>query len=150
MQEDLQELQLAHATYRSTFQVAAPTATLTTASKVVEPTTAPITGQFTVTAPLAAPVPTTALAPNATPATSHMQRVAQSHVAIRDGPARAGISDTNNRCGLCGLSHGPGRCTMTESSENLVEYRYMLLMHADHEPIQERVCLYSFTDGHTY
>ncbi|EPQ60503.1 hypothetical protein GLOTRDRAFT_68181 [Gloeophyllum trabeum ATCC 11539] len=42
------------------------------------------------------------------------------------------------RCGLCGTVHGPGVCYMTESSENLAEYRRMLLIHADDEPIEDR------------
>ncbi|KAJ3843907.1 SHREC complex subunit Mit1 [Lentinula raphanica] len=43
-------------------------------------------------------------------------------------------------CGLCGQLHGPGNCPMTEASENLVEYRRMLLMHAEDESYEER-CL---------
>ncbi|TFK56559.1 hypothetical protein OE88DRAFT_1730039 [Heliocybe sulcata] len=42
------------------------------------------------------------------------------------------------RCGLCGLEHAPSSCYMTESSENLAEYRRMLLIHADDEPIEDR------------
>jgi len=42
------------------------------------------------------------------------------------------------RCGLCDLEHAPGSCYMTESSENLAEYRRMLLIHAGDEPVEDR------------
>lgn len=44
------------------------------------------------------------------------------------------------RCGLCGMEHGDGegKCAMTESSENLAEYRLALLLHAGDEPIEDR------------
>jgi chromodomain-helicase-DNA-binding protein 4 len=45
----------------------------------------------------------------------------------------------DDTCGLCGLEHRSGACYMTESSENLAEYRLILMMHAADEPIQERV-----------
>ncbi|KAF8973574.1 hypothetical protein BDZ97DRAFT_1690769 [Flammula alnicola] len=41
-------------------------------------------------------------------------------------------------CGLCGQRHGPGECPMIERSENLAEYREMLILHADDEPWEER------------
>ncbi|KAG6854234.1 hypothetical protein C0991_009252 [Blastosporella zonata] len=41
-------------------------------------------------------------------------------------------------CGLCGRGHGPGECVMIEKSENLAEYREMLLLHAEDEPWEER------------
>ncbi|KAJ4485941.1 SNF2 family DNA-dependent ATPase [Lentinula aciculospora] len=41
-------------------------------------------------------------------------------------------------CGLCGQIHGPGNCQMTESSENLIEYREMLIMHTEDESYEER------------
>ncbi|KAJ4484899.1 hypothetical protein C8J55DRAFT_472367 [Lentinula edodes] len=41
-------------------------------------------------------------------------------------------------CGLCGQLHGPGNCPMTESSENLVEYREMLIMHVEDESYETR------------
>ncbi|KAF5384826.1 hypothetical protein D9615_001372 [Tricholomella constricta] len=43
-------------------------------------------------------------------------------------------------CGLCGGRHGdgPGECVMTERSENLAEFREMLLLHADDEPWERR------------
>ncbi|KAE9408278.1 hypothetical protein BT96DRAFT_914203 [Gymnopus androsaceus JB14] len=41
-------------------------------------------------------------------------------------------------CGLCGQRHGPGNCPMTESSENLVEYREMLIMHTEDESYEHR------------
>ena len=42
-------------------------------------------------------------------------------------------------CGLCGDRHGPGECLMVDRSENLAEYREMLILHADDEPWEERV-----------
>lgn len=48
------------------------------------------------------------------------------------------IHDTP-KCGLCRNEHGPGECPMVERSENLAEYREMLILHADDEPWEERV-----------
>ena len=42
-------------------------------------------------------------------------------------------------CGLCGERHGSGECLMVDRSENLAEYREMLILHADDEPWEERV-----------
>jgi hypothetical protein len=42
-------------------------------------------------------------------------------------------------CGLCGDRHGSGECLMVDRSENLAEYREMLILHADDEPWDERV-----------
>jgi len=44
-------------------------------------------------------------------------------------------------CGLCNQRHGDSECSMTESSQNLVEYREMLILHADDEPLESRVRL---------
>lgn len=44
-------------------------------------------------------------------------------------------------CGLCGRTHHGGECVMIERSEDLAEYREMLIFHADDEPWEERVCL---------
>ncbi|KAI0375223.1 hypothetical protein BV20DRAFT_1110377 [Pilatotrama ljubarskyi] len=41
-------------------------------------------------------------------------------------------------CGLCGKIHRPGHCSMTESPENLAQYRLMLMQHAGDETIEER------------
>jgi len=41
-------------------------------------------------------------------------------------------------CGLCGSAHS-GPCYMTDSSENLAEYRRMLIFDAVDEPFEERV-----------
>lgn len=41
-------------------------------------------------------------------------------------------------CGLCGRDHGMKECLMTDNSQNLAEYRLMLIMHADDEPWEER------------
>jgi hypothetical protein len=50
----------------------------------------------------------------------------------------------NPVCSLCGIRHGDGACYMTESSENLAEYRQMLILHADDEPMEDRVFIYTF------
>ena len=42
-------------------------------------------------------------------------------------------------CGLCGKVHQPGHCSMTESPENLAQYRLMLMQHAGDETLEERV-----------
>jgi len=43
-----------------------------------------------------------------------------------------------SKCGLCGSAHS-GPCYMTDSSENLAEYRRMLIFDAVDEPFEERV-----------
>ncbi|KAI0639630.1 hypothetical protein C8Q77DRAFT_1082196 [Trametes polyzona] len=66
----------------------------------------------------------------------------------RSDPNRA-LSPIHNRpkatdrpqgdfCGLCGKIHPPGHCPMTESPENLAQYRLMLMQHAGDETIEER------------
>lgn len=50
-------------------------------------------------------------------------------------------STSDSRCGLCGGQHGGNPCHMTNSSQNLAQYRYMLLVHAGDEPLDERVRL---------
>ncbi|KAF4623265.1 hypothetical protein D9613_002145 [Agrocybe pediades] len=47
-------------------------------------------------------------------------------------------NDDSADCGLCGQRHGPGQCLMMDRSENLAEYREMLILHADDEPWEER------------
>ncbi|KAK7064375.1 chromatin remodeling factor mit1 [Favolaschia claudopus] len=44
-------------------------------------------------------------------------------------------------CALCGLRHGdqPGECIMTERSEHLAEFREMLLLHPEDEPLEKRI-----------
>lgn len=42
-------------------------------------------------------------------------------------------------CTLCGERHGAGQCLMVNESENLAEYRLMLIANADDEPWEERV-----------
>ncbi|KAF9015550.1 SNF2 family N-terminal domain-containing protein [Cyathus striatus] len=53
-----------------------------------------------------------------------------------------GISESSDvfDCGLCGGRHGSGfgACFMTDQSENLAEFREMLILHADDEPWEER------------
>ncbi|KAI8990487.1 SNF2 family N-terminal domain-containing protein [Trametes punicea] len=41
-------------------------------------------------------------------------------------------------CGLCGNIHPAGQCSMTESPENLAQYRLLLMQHAGDETIEER------------
>jgi len=41
-------------------------------------------------------------------------------------------------CGLCGTQHGDTQCFMTNSPENLAQYRLMLLLHAGDESLQDR------------
>ncbi|KAK0464991.1 SNF2 family DNA-dependent ATPase [Desarmillaria tabescens] len=50
------------------------------------------------------------------------------------------IQNTVDTCGLCGKRHGDrlGECAMTDKSENLAEFREMLILHADDEPFEER------------
>ncbi|KAF9479710.1 hypothetical protein BDN70DRAFT_878461 [Pholiota conissans] len=49
------------------------------------------------------------------------------------------IQDLNGSvCGLCRTKHDPGDCPMAERSENLAEYREMLILHTDDEPWEER------------
>jgi hypothetical protein len=57
---------------------------------------------------------------------------------------QSGFEAANPVCSLCGIRHGDGACYMTESSENLAEYRQMLILHADDEPIEDRVIIYIF------
>jgi hypothetical protein len=50
-------------------------------------------------------------------------------------------------CGLCGLTHADRPCYMIESSENLVQYRDILMNHAGDESIEDRVsyCIHLWT-----
>jgi chromodomain-helicase-DNA-binding protein 4 len=52
-------------------------------------------------------------------------------------------------CGLCRRWHGDklGDCPMTQKSEYLAEYRQMLMLHADDESDELRVCLSILFDG---
>ncbi len=50
------------------------------------------------------------------------------------------VPSSSRDCGLCGQRHRDGECVMIEDPENLVEYREMLILHADDEPWEERVC----------
>lgn len=42
-------------------------------------------------------------------------------------------------CSLCGLEHDDGACYMTDNSENLVQYREIMMLHASDEPLEMRV-----------
>ncbi|KAF9270030.1 hypothetical protein L218DRAFT_952224 [Marasmius fiardii PR-910] len=49
-------------------------------------------------------------------------------------------SAPDQTCGLCGQTHtSDGFCAMAESSENLAEFREILILHADDEPYEQRV-----------
>ena len=54
-------------------------------------------------------------------------------------PIQNNVPSAPRDCGLCGQRHRDGECVMIEDSENLVEYREMLILHADDEPWEERV-----------
>ncbi|KZT75062.1 hypothetical protein DAEQUDRAFT_659936 [Daedalea quercina L-15889] len=62
--------------------------------------------------------------------------------AVERAPSPQPLSPIQNsneaRCGLCGSYHGDQPCFMTESSENLAQYRLMLLVHAGDEPLEDR------------
>ncbi|KAG6890733.1 hypothetical protein C0992_013116 [Termitomyces sp. T32_za158] len=55
-------------------------------------------------------------------------------------------------CGLCGRMHGdgPGECMMTEKSENLAEFREMLMSHAEDEPWEHRTAAIEAIDRTLY
>lgn len=54
-------------------------------------------------------------------------------------PRASRRSPVPNVCGLCSTVHDDGECYMTESPENLAEYRRILISHAGEESIEERV-----------
>jgi hypothetical protein len=56
-------------------------------------------------------------------------------------PIQNAVQPTLSDCGLCGQRHHDGSCAMVAGSENLAEYREMLIFHADDEPWEERVGL---------
>ncbi|KAJ7487418.1 SNF2 family DNA-dependent ATPase [Mycena galericulata] len=51
-------------------------------------------------------------------------------------------------CTLCGLRHGDqlGECMMTEKSEHLAEFREMLILHPDDEPLEKRLAAIAAID----
>lgn len=61
---------------------------------------------------------------------------------MENGPL-APIQNLTNQepCTLCGLRHGDrlGECMMTEKSEHLAEFREMLILHPEDEPLEKRV-----------
>jgi hypothetical protein len=59
-------------------------------------------------------------------------------------PIQNTVEQTLTDCGLCGRRHYAGECVMVVGSENLAEYREMLIFHADDEPWEERVGLILF------
>ncbi|KAI0720008.1 SNF2 family N-terminal domain-containing protein [Cerioporus squamosus] len=78
---------------------------------------------------------------------SQVPRLAQKQKKHRSDVPYRPLSPIQNRqgpgpgeefCGLCATYHAPGHCSMTESPENLAEYRLMLMQHAGDESIEER------------
>jgi chromodomain-helicase-DNA-binding protein 4 len=57
---------------------------------------------------------------------------------------RLALDNADLACGLCGTEHPNRPCFMTESSENLAEYRRLLTTLDSDEPIEERVGEFSF------
>lgn len=69
-------------------------------------------------------------------------RLPQASDMIKNNPLTShntGQQQPTIDCGLCGDRHGSGECLMVDRSENLAEYREMLILHADDEPWEERV-----------
>jgi hypothetical protein len=80
----------------------------------------PLSSQISDFAPLPAPAPV----PKPKPKKS------------RPKPA---LVERHPECGLCGERHEIGHCFMTLKSENLKEYRELLILHTDDESWEERV-----------
>ncbi|KAJ6604478.1 SNF2 family DNA-dependent ATPase [Mycena vulgaris] len=51
-------------------------------------------------------------------------------------------------CTLCGLRHGDkmGECVMTDKSEHLAEFREMLILHPEDEPLEKRLAAIAAID----
>ncbi|KAJ7932575.1 SNF2 family DNA-dependent ATPase [Mycena leptocephala] len=68
---------------------------------------------------------------------------------MENGPL-APIQNLTNQepCTLCGLRHGDrlGECMMTEKSEHLAEFREMLILHPEDEPLEKRLAAISAID----
>ena len=73
------------------------------------------------------------------PQASHMSKT---NALTSHNTGHTGQQQPTIDCGLCGDRHGPGQCLMVDRSENLAEYREMLILHADDEPWEERVKFY--------
>ncbi|KAJ7293407.1 SNF2 family DNA-dependent ATPase [Mycena rebaudengoi] len=58
------------------------------------------------------------------------------------------ILDNSDLCALCGLQHGnrPGECLMTQESRHLAEFRELLILHSDDEPLENRLAAISAID----
>ncbi|EMD41939.1 hypothetical protein CERSUDRAFT_90530 [Gelatoporia subvermispora B] len=56
---------------------------------------------------------------------------------ISNRPSTVQDDNPDKQCGLCGTRH-QGPCYMTQSSENLAQYRHILLVHAGDEPLEDR------------
>lgn len=63
---------------------------------------------------------------------------ASSSVPLSPIHNRLSLGDNDPSCGLCGLEHPNRPCFMTESSENLAEYRRILMTVDSGESIEER------------
>ncbi|OSD03298.1 hypothetical protein PYCCODRAFT_1434714 [Trametes coccinea BRFM310] len=81
-------------------------------------------------------------APPTKQGTKTTKRRREVHIDRRVSPiddrAQGSIRPQGEFCGLCGKIHQPGYCSMTESPENLAQYRLMLMQHAGDETIEER------------
>ncbi|KAF7320271.1 SNF2 family DNA-dependent ATPase [Mycena kentingensis (nom. inval.)] len=51
-------------------------------------------------------------------------------------------------CSLCGLRHRDqlGACLMTQNSQHLAEFREMLILHPEHEPLEKRIAAIAAID----
>ncbi|TDL28199.1 hypothetical protein BD410DRAFT_739739 [Rickenella mellea] len=57
-----------------------------------------------------------------------------------------GDGTNSHLCGLCFTAHGDLSCSMTESSEHLAEYRAMLMLHTEDEPLEDRLAAIAAID----
>ncbi|KAK7059145.1 hypothetical protein VNI00_001772 [Paramarasmius palmivorus] len=72
-----------------------------------------------------------------TPMNGHVNGVS---VLPAPNPPRPAYVPPQGPCGLCGQNHRDDEeCMMLEKSENLAEYREMLIMHSEDEPWDQRV-----------
>ncbi|KAH8099377.1 SNF2 family N-terminal domain-containing protein [Cristinia sonorae] len=90
------------------------------------------------------PVPTAAPAPPPLSPNVNTQNLP------RPPPKKQKQKEKLPRCGLCGTAHQDGACFMTESGENLAEFRAILLSHAGDETIEERRAAIAIIDETLY
>ncbi|KAF8642013.1 hypothetical protein AX16_009734 [Volvariella volvacea WC 439] len=69
----------------------------------------------------------------------------------RTGNWLGSVAQESETCAMCGQHHDdPGQCSMTESSQNLAEYREMLILHAEDEPWEQRYAAIRVIDETLY